>query len=65
MYYSLSLPITPVVIVMLKFAHIEENCLLAKAFKPLPVSERKKLSDELSAKYKAQLDHFFSHHVDA
>jgi predicted aldo/keto reductase-like oxidoreductase len=65
MYYSLSLPITAVVIGMPKFEHIEENCRLAKAFKPLPVSERKKLSDELAAKYKAQLDHFFSHHVDA
>jgi hypothetical protein len=38
---------------------------LAKAFKPLPVSERKKLSDELSTKYKAQLDHFFANHIDA
>jgi predicted aldo/keto reductase-like oxidoreductase len=65
MYYSLSLPITAVVIGMPKFEHIEENCRLAKAFKPLPMSERKKLSDELSAKYKAQLDHFFSHHIDA
>ena len=65
MYYSLSLPITAVVIGMPKFEHIEENCRLAKAFKPLPVSERKKLSDELSTKYKAQLDHFFANHIDA
>jgi predicted aldo/keto reductase-like oxidoreductase len=65
MYYSLSLPITAVVIGMPKFEHIEENCRLAKAFKPLPASEMKKLSNELSAKYKAQLDHFFSHHIDA
>jgi hypothetical protein len=65
MYYSLSLPITAVVIGMPKFEHIEENCRLAKAFKPLPASERKQLSDELSKKYKAQLDHFFSTHVDA
>jgi predicted aldo/keto reductase-like oxidoreductase len=65
MHYSLSLPITAVVIGMPKFDHIEENCRLAKAFKPLPVSEMKKLSGELSTKYKAQLDHFFSHHIDA
>lgn len=64
MYYSLSLPITAVVIGMQKFEYIEENCRLARAFKPLPVSERKKMSGELSAKYKAQLDDFFSHHVD-
>ena len=65
MYYSLSLPITAVVIGMPKFEHIEENCRLARAFRPLPVSERKKLSDELSTKYKAQLDRFFSNHIDA
>jgi uncharacterized protein len=65
MYYSLSLPVTAVVIGMPKFEHIEENCRLAKAFKPLPMSERKKLSDELSTKYKAQLDDFFSNHIDA
>ena len=34
MYYSLSLPVTAVVIGMPKFEHIEENCRLAKAFKP-------------------------------
>jgi predicted aldo/keto reductase-like oxidoreductase len=65
MYYSLSLPVTAVVIGMPKFEHIEENCRLAKAFKPLPAGEKKKLSDELSTKYKAQLDDFFSNHVDA
>jgi predicted aldo/keto reductase-like oxidoreductase len=65
MYYSLSLPVTAVVIGMPKMEHIEENCRLAKAFKPLPVSERKRMSDELSTKYKAQLDHFFSNHIDA
>jgi predicted aldo/keto reductase-like oxidoreductase len=65
MYYSLSLPVTAVVIGMPKMEYIEENCRLAKAFKPLPSSERKKLSDELSVKYKAQLDNFFSEHVDA
>ncbi len=65
MYYSLSLPVTAVVIGMPKFEHIEENCRLAKAFKPLPMPERKKLSDELSTKYKAQLDRYFSNHVDA
>lgn len=65
MYYSLSLPVTAVVIGMPKMEHIEENCRLAKTFQPLPASERKKMAEELSKKYKAQLDHFFSHHVDA
>jgi len=65
MSYSLSLPITAVVIGMPKMEHIEENCKWAKAFKPMPASERKQMSDELSKKYKAQLDHFFSNHIDA
>jgi predicted aldo/keto reductase-like oxidoreductase len=65
MYYSLSLPVTAVVIGMPKFEHVEENCQLAKAFKPLAKSEMKELSGELSKKYKAQLDQFFSNHVDA
>ena len=65
MYYSLTLPITSVVIGMPKFEHVEENCRLAKAFKPLSHSEMKGMSGELSKKYKAQLDHFFSNHVDA
>jgi predicted aldo/keto reductase-like oxidoreductase len=63
--YALSLPITAVVIGMSKFDQIDENCRVAKAFKPMPASERKQLSEELSKKYKAQLDHFFMHHIDA
>ncbi|HEY3839909.1 MAG TPA: aldo/keto reductase [Bryobacteraceae bacterium] len=65
MYYSLSLPVTAVVIGMPKMEHIEENCKLAKAFKPLAPGERKEMSDHLSTKYKAQLDHFFHNHIDA
>jgi len=65
MYYSLSLPVSAVVIGMPKLDHIEENCHLAKAFKPISPSDRKTMSDDLSTKYKAQLDHFFSNHVDA
>ncbi len=65
MYYSLSLPVTAVVIGMPKFEHIEENCRLAKTFEPLPPAEMKKMSKELSTRYKAQLDHFFSNHIDA
>jgi predicted aldo/keto reductase-like oxidoreductase len=64
MYYSLSLPVSAVVIGMPKMEHIEENARLAKAFKPLPMDERRQLSNELSTKYKAQIDHFFSNHVD-
>ena len=62
---ALSLPVTAVVIGMPKMEHIEENCRLAKAFRPLPANERKKLSEELASKYKAQLDLHFITHVDA
>jgi len=65
MSYSLSLPVSAVVIGMPKLEHIEENARMAKAFQPMPVPERKKMSGELSTKYKAQLDQFFSDHVDA
>jgi predicted aldo/keto reductase-like oxidoreductase len=63
--YSLTLPISAVVIGMPKLEHIEENCRVAKAFKPLSGTEKKKMSEELSTKYKAQLDQYFSNHIDA
>ena len=64
-YYSLSLPVTAVVVGMPKLEHIDENVRLAKAFKPLPESEMKQISGTLSEKYKQALDRFFSTHVDA
>jgi len=65
MQYSLSLPVSAVVIGMPKFEHIEENCKLAKAIQPMSDEEKKMMSHELSMKYKAQLDNFFSDHIDA
>ena len=65
LYYSLSLPVTAVVVGMPKLEHIEENVRLAKVFKPLPQSEMKQISGTLSEKNKEALDLFFSTHVDA
>ena len=65
MYYSLSLPVTAVVIGMPKMEHIDDNVRLAKAFKPLPKSEMRQLSQTLSDKNKQALDRFFAHHIDA
>lgn len=63
--YSLSLPVTAVVVGMPQVEHIEQNVQIAKAFKPLPSSEMKSLSDQLSTAHKAAIDRFFADHVDA
>ena len=65
LYYALSLPVAASVVGMPKSEHIEENIRLAKAFKPLPDSEMKRISGVLSEKNKAALDLFFRTHVDA
>jgi uncharacterized protein len=63
--YSMSLPVAAAVIGMPKPEHLEQNIQVAKAFKPMPPAEMKRLSAELAPKYKAALDRFFRHHVDA
>ena len=63
--YSLSLPVTAVVLGMPKLEYIEENLRVAKAFKPMPANEMRQLSDELAGAHKASIDRFFSDHVDA
>lgn len=65
LYYSLSLPVAAAVVGMPKFEHIEENVQLAKRFVPLRKSEKERISGMLSQKNKAELDIFFSSHVDA
>ena len=65
LYYSLSLPVTTAVVGMPKLEHVEENTRLAKAFQPMSKEEMKKMSSQLATQYKASLDHFFSHHIDA
>jgi predicted aldo/keto reductase-like oxidoreductase len=63
--YSLSLPVAAVVIGMPKVEFIDENIRVAKSFKPMPGSELKQLSEELSGAHKASLDRFFHDHLDA
>ncbi len=65
MYYSLSLPVTAVVIGMPKPEMLAENIQLAKTFKPLSPQEMKGLSGELAPKNKYALDRHFCHHIDA
>lgn len=64
-HYSMSLPVASAVVGMPKMEHIEQNVAAAKAFKPLPAGERKRMSDELSAKNRLALDHYFRNHIDA
>ena len=65
LYYSLSLPVTTAVVGMPKPEHIEENTQLARNFRPLSAEEMRGISGDLSAVKKAELDRFFSTHVDA
>lgn len=65
LYYSLSLPVTSVVVGMPKLEHIDENVKSAKNFAPLSSTEMQEMSKNLSAQYKASLDRYFSNHIDA
>ena len=63
--YSMSLPVAATVIGMPKVEHIEANVAVAKAFKPLPAEEMKRMSGDLSSKNKVALDRYFQNHRDA
>jgi predicted aldo/keto reductase-like oxidoreductase len=65
LHYALSLPVTSAIVGMPKLEQIEDNVRLAKAFKPMPPSEMKQISDAVSGKAKVALDRFFANHVDA
>jgi aryl-alcohol dehydrogenase-like predicted oxidoreductase len=62
--YSMSLPVTAVVVGMPKLDFVDQNVAIAKAFKPMPKTEMRRFADELSAEHKARLDTFFHQHVD-
>lgn len=64
-HYAMSLPVAATVIGMPKVEHIEANVAAAKAFKPLPMPEMKKMSGEMYEKNKIALDTYFRNHVDA
>ena len=62
--YSLSLPVTAVVIGMPKVEYIEHNVELARSFQPLPADEMKRMSEELAGAYKASIDRYLAGHID-
>jgi predicted aldo/keto reductase-like oxidoreductase len=63
--YSMSLPVAATVIGMPKVEHIEQNIAVAKAFKPMPLDEMRRMSGELAPKNRIALERYFRDHVDA
>lgn len=62
--YSLSLPVSAVVLGMPKVEFLEQNVAVAKAFQPMSRTEMNGLNGQLN-QYKASIDAFFQDHVDA
>lgn len=62
--YSLSLPVATAVLGMPKLEHIAKNVRVAKNFQPLSRGEMNRISERLALTSKAELDRFFSTHVD-
>jgi hypothetical protein len=65
MRYSMSLPVSAIVVGMPKLEHIDHNCAFVKNFKPMDRGEMDRMSESVASQWKASIDHFFSDHVDA
>jgi len=65
LYYSMSLAVSTAVVGMPKAEHVEQNIALARDFRQLSETERRKLSDSIAVEHKVALEHFFRNHVDA
>lgn len=63
--YSMSLPVAATVIGMPKVEHLDQNIAAAKAFKPMPLEEMRRMSGELAPKNRLALERYFRDHVDA
>lgn len=63
--YSLSLPVSLASLGMPKPEFIERNIELARAFRPMPEAERRRLTDSIADGRKAALGAFFRDHRDA
>jgi hypothetical protein len=63
--YSMTLPVAATVIGMPKPEYLESNVKVAKAFKPMPLEEMRRMSGELAPKNRLALERFFQNHVDA
>jgi uncharacterized protein len=63
--YSMTLPVAATVIGMPKPEHVEQNVAIAKAFKPMPLEEMRRLSGELAPNNRLALERYFLDHIDA
>ena len=63
--YSLSLPVTTVVLGMPKPEMIDQNVKIVKEFQPMPKDEMHTFSNSISLRNKARIDEMFRDHVDA
>jgi aryl-alcohol dehydrogenase-like predicted oxidoreductase len=63
--YSLSLPVSLASVGMPKPEFIERNIELARAFKPMSDTDRRRLADSIAAERKVSLVEFFRLHEDA
>jgi uncharacterized protein len=63
--YSMTLPVAATVIGMPKPEHVEQNVAIAKAFKPMPLEEMRRLSGELAQNKRLALERYFLDHIDA
>jgi predicted aldo/keto reductase-like oxidoreductase len=63
--YALSLPVSLASCGMPKLEFIERNVALARSFRPMPPSERRRLTDSIAAERKLSMTEFFRHHADA
>ena len=63
--YALSLPVSLASCGMPKVEFIERNVAVARAFRPMPEAERRRLSDSIAAERKVSMREFFRDHADA
>jgi uncharacterized protein len=64
MRYSMSLPVSAIVVGMPKLEHIDHNCAFVKNFKPMDRNEMDSLSESVASQWKASIDRYFSDHID-
>ena len=62
--YSMSLPVAATVIGMPKLEYLDRNIAVARAFKPMPADQMRRMSTKIATEYKASLDDFFRDHID-
>lgn len=63
--YSLSLPVSLASVGMPRLEHISANAELARQFRPMPLRERRRLSESIPSERQLVMAEFFRGHLDA